>query len=382
MATWRRHGPGSVTLGAAQMPYPPPWRQLRSSAVIFVEILRLILVVAGAMVGLAAGNAVTADGDARLVGAVIGVLVGYVVGGVGGRLADRGLRSATRRLREVPAAELLAGGFLGGIGVLIGVVVCIPLFVFVRQVYDYPICAAVAWLIGALGVRVGMANGRQLADAARITRRLQVADAQAAEGGVLVDTSAVMDRAFLVLGRAGLLGPEILVPEPVADELRTIAAGPDPVASRRARRGLEALQAVREEGVKVTVVTGDVPQAAMTEEKVLAVAARLGVRLVTCSADIARQEDRLGIRVVDLRSLAGDLSPDHVPGEHLRVDLVKPGRQAGQAVGYLPDGDMVVVNEAEHLVGRKGVEVAVLSTRPTSQGQLVFASLTEAVAPQ
>jgi uncharacterized protein YacL len=261
--------------------------------------------------------------------------------------------------------------------VLLGVVVCIPLFVFVKQDYDYPVCASIAWLMGALGARIGMSNGRQLSDAARISRRLNVTTDGGVEGSVLVDTSAVMDRAFLVLGRAGLLGPEILVPEPVADELRTIAAAPDPVASRRARRGLEALEAVRDAGVKVTIVAGDVPEASMTEEKVLVLASRLGARLVTCSADVARQQERLGLQIVDLRALVGDLSPDHIPGERLLVDLVKVGRQARQAVGYLPDGDMVVVNDAEHLVGRKGVEVAVLSTRPTTQGQLVFASLTE-----
>jgi uncharacterized protein YacL len=81
--------------------------------------------------------------------------------------------------------------------------------------------------------------------------------------------------------------------------------------------------------------------------------------------------------VLDLRGLAGELGPDHVPGESLRIDLVRAGSQPHQAVGYLPDGDMVVVNDAEAYIGASGVEVEVLSTRQTSQGLLVFARIAD-----
>ncbi|HEV8064063.1 MAG TPA: hypothetical protein VGP46_04485, partial [Acidimicrobiales bacterium] len=239
---------------------------------------------------------------------------------------------------------------------------------------------AVAWVLGYLGLRVGASKGRQISEAARLSRRFAVGEAEAPSGSTMVDTSAVMDRAFLVLGSTGLLGAEILVPEPVADELRTLADGPDPVASRRARRGLEALEAVRDAGITLTVVAGDVPAASMTEEKVLTMAGRAGARLVTASAEVARQHAAIGIQIIDLRSLVTDLAPDHVPGEHLLVDLVRLGKQPRQAIGYLPDGDMVVVNDAAHLVGANDVEVAVLSTRPTSQGLLVFAQLRDARA--
>ncbi len=81
--------------------------------------------------------------------------------------------------------------------------------------------------------------------------------------------------------------------------------------------------------------------------------------------------------MVDLRRLTAELSPDHPSGEHLVIDLVKEGRQPRQAVGYLPEGDMVVVNDASHLVGQAAVEVVVDSARQTSQGLLVFAQLFE-----
>jgi uncharacterized protein YacL len=346
--------------------------------VIFVEVLRLIIVLVGALAGLSAANDVShPSAGGRVLGATVGVLVGYVIGGGVGRLVDRLSLRATRRWRDLPASEILAGALLGGLGFLVGIVASVPLFVFVKQDFDYPIAAALSWVVAYLGVKIGMTKGRQLSDSARLSRRLSVTDDAAQPGAILVDTSAVMDRAFLVLGRAGLLGREILVPEPVVDQLRTLADGPDPVTSRRARRGLEAVEAVREAGITVTIVQGDVPGAAMTEEKVLTIADRLQARLITSSADVARQQRTVGVPIVDLRALLADLAPDHVPGERLRVDLVRPGKQARQAVGFLPDGDMVVVNDAAHRIREEGVEVSVLSTRPTSQGLIVFAQLCE-----
>lgn len=342
---------------------------------LFVEVFRLIVVVFGALIGLAIGDHVDPTSGARFLGAAIGVLVGYVIGGVVGRLMNRGVREAERSLRDVPAPELLAGTFLGGLGLLVGAVVCLPLFAIVGQPFDYVLAAAVAWSLGAVGLKLGMDKGRQLADALGVTKRLAPVRSDVTPGGDLVDTSAVMDRSFLVLGRAGLFGGELLLPEPVADELATLAQGPDPVASRRARRAVEAIDALRDQGMKVTVVQGDVPEADTTEDKVLALAERLGARVVTCSAEVAHRLEDEGGRVLDLRRLASDLTPDHVPGERLAVDLVRAGRQPHQAIGYLGDGDMVVVNDAEDLIGKSDVEVVVLSTRPTNQGLLVFARL-------
>jgi len=344
---------------------------------VFVEVFRLLVAVCGALVGLTAGNHYAATPLGRSTGAAIGVLVGYVVGGVVGRLTAGGMREANRSLRDVPSPELLSGMLFGSLGLLIGVIACIPLFVFVREDFDFLIAAAVAWVLGTLGLKLGMAKGRQLADALGVTRHLTTTRQDVPAGGDLADTSAVMDRSFLVMGQIGLFGPELLIPEPVADELATLADGPDPVAARRARRGLEALDELKNLGVRVTFVQSDVPAAASIEDKVSTLADRLNARVVTCSVEMTRRREDAGARVLDLRRLVSDLSPDHIPGEHLKVDLIRAGRQPQQAIGFLPDGDMVVVNDAEEMVGRTGVEVVVLSTRPTNQGLLVFARIAD-----
>jgi len=158
-----------------------------------------------------------------------------------------------------------------------------------------------------------MAKGRQLADALGVTRHLMTSRQDVAAGADLADTSAVMDRSFLVMGQIGLFGPELLIPEPVADELATLADGPDPVSARRARRGLEAIDELRKLGIRVTFVQSDVPAAASIEEKVSTLADRLDARVVTCSVEMARRREAAGARVLDLRRLVTDLSPDTSP---------------------------------------------------------------------
>jgi uncharacterized protein YacL len=181
----------------------------------------------------------------------------------------------------------------------------------------------------------------------------------------------------LFLGRYGLLVGGLVVPRFVIDQLQTMAAGPDPVSSRRARRGLERLDVLRDLRVPVHVAENEVPEFDDLTDRLVEVARRLGLRIVTCSGQVRETAKRRGVAVTDLRPLANDLTPDHMPGEQLVLDLVKEGNQPRQAAGYLADGDLVIVNDASHMIGRENVVIEVLSTRRTNQGLLVFAKLAD-----
>ena len=139
--------------------------------------------------------------------------------------------------------------------------------------------------------------------------------------------------------------------------------------------GLESIDVLQTEGVVVRITEDEMPEFEGTVEKTIALANRLHVRVATCATELVTRAEAEGIDVLDLRRLTTELTPDHPPGERLVIDFVKEGRSPGQAVGYLPEGDMVVVNDAAHLVGSRDVEVVVSSTRQTSQGLLVFAYL-------
>lgn len=344
---------------------------------IFVEVLRLLLVVAGVIGGLQIGNHLGKNTTAPVVAITLGALIAYVIGGILGRLIRTGLRKGVAELRRTPASEVFAGSVVGTTGLLIGLVAGLPVIALVHSSVDYPLVAAFAWVLCAFGVQLGVSKGREIVRAAGLSHLVDREGEPLSSSSLLVDTSAVLDRHLLVLGRAGLLAGGVVLPRFVVDEVQTLAESPDPVSSRRARRGLEAMEALREFGVDVRNSEEEVPQFEQTEDRALALAHRLHVRLATCSSDLARRALDEGVEVVDLRRLPAELTPDHPPGEHLVVDLVKEGRQPRQAVGYLSDGDMVVVNDASHLVGRSDIEVIVSSARQTSQGLLVFAHLSE-----
>ncbi len=343
---------------------------------LFVEGFRLLVVLIGAILGLEVAKGVNPSSLSMAAGTALGALIAYVVGGVTGRRIDIEMRRVTRRFRDVPPAEIFAGSLIGILGLLLALAAGAPVFVLWRAPLAVLTVALVAWILTFFGVRVGVIKGQQIAAAAGLSRRLAPPSDLLPKESMLLDASALMDRVVLVLGEAGLLPRVVVVPRFVLDQMRSIAEGPDPVASRRARRGLESLDVLSGSfGVHVEVPDEEIVEARLVEDKVAILADRMGLRVGTCSASLVARVGGERGSVVDLRRLTSDLSPDHLPGERLVVDLVRPGRQPRQAIGYLPDGEMVVVNDASHLVGQSNVTVVVASTRPTSQGVLVFGHL-------
>ncbi len=347
----------------------------RVGTAIFVEGFRLLLVLVGAAGGLEAGKAMSSRPTSALLGATLGALLAYVVGGITGRYLHREIRSTTRRLRGVPPAEVFAGAVVGMTGLVLVLILGAAALAYFRDVVVFLVVAVVGWVVTAFGVEIGVAKARQIVAAAGLSRRLAAAVEVLPEGALLLDSSAVMDRSLLVLAKARLLPPSLVVPQFVIDEVELLSSSPDPIASRRAKKGLEALDAIRRGGIHIEITDLELPEVDDMEGKFVILAERLGIRPVTCSVNVAGQLRRDGHEVLDLRQVGAAMSPEHIPGERLTIDLVQPGRQPGQAVGYLPDGDMVVVNAAADRVGQRDVRVVVTASRQTTQGMLVFASI-------
>jgi uncharacterized protein YacL len=206
------------------------------------------------------------------------------------------------------------------------------------------------------------------------TRPLVRAQAYDARDGMLVDTSVIMDGQLLPLARAGVLSGDVMVARFVLDELQGFADAPDDVRRRRARRGLETLEALRSEGnVRVFVLDDEVPEHKEVDAKLIALARRLQLRLLTNDGPLARNADLQGVPTCNLRRLAQELTPSIGPGDFVRVALTREGKEPGQGVGHLEDGSMVVVNGGSELVGGPEVMLQVTSVVPTAAGRLLFA---------
>jgi uncharacterized protein YacL len=194
---------------------------------------------------------------------------------------------------------------------------------------------------------------------------------------VVVDASALMDGRIVRVCEAHFLSAALVVPQFVIDELHEVADAREPGRQARGRRGLEALNQLRRlEHVDLRVVESEVRKDATADAKLVFIAQSMKAKLLTTDYNLAQQAQFQGVPWLNLNNLAKALRPEIQPGERLTVELLKPGREAGQAVGYLADGSMVVVDGGAPMIGRT-VEVDVASILPSAGGKMVFARLVE-----
>jgi uncharacterized protein YacL len=189
----------------------------------------------------------------------------------------------------------------------------------------------------------------------------------------VLDTSVAIDGRILAVVRAGFLHGEMLVPAPVLAELQGLADAGDDQRRQRGRRGLEVLETLRREpSVDVQVLDGDVPEVPEVDAKLVRICLDRNAALLTLDTNLAKAAALAGVRVMNLHALAVALRPPVGAGDEVGVLLLKPGKENGQAVGYLDDGTMVVVERARDAIGRE-VSVQVTSVLTTANGRMVFA---------
>jgi len=196
----------------------------------------------------------------------------------------------------------------------------------------------------------------------------------------VLDTSVIIDGRIADLVEARFIEGVMVVPKFVLQELQFIADAEDPIRRARGRRGLERLNRLQQsQRVEVKIHEADVPEEKEVDAKLLRLTRTLGGRLYTNDHNLAEIAELQSIPCFNLHKLAAVLKPVIVPGELFNLRLVRDGKEKGQAVGYLSDGTMVVVNHAQTLVGQQ-VPVQVSSLVQTGAGVIVFAELKLAAA--
>jgi uncharacterized protein YacL len=341
-----------------------------------VEFVRLIIVAVCATVGYEIGRRIGSSDDPTrtVLGIVLGSAVGYVAGGVLGRRTVTGVAAIEREFRRTPAADIAAGGAGLILGLFIALLVSFPLFQLPGAAVG-PSVAAAYLILPWLGYRIARAKQDELFSLIGLKPR--AAGVGRAEVNV-IDTSALIDGRMLELVRTGFLSGVFLIPQPVLGELQRIADSSDHRRRTRGRRGLDVLaQLQRDPMIDVVLVEdeaiGDV------DAGLVRLARDRGGAVVTADANLAKVAEVLRVPVRSINALASALRPAFTVGEQLAVHLVKEGREHGQAVGYLEDGTMVVVEEGRDLLG-SDVTVLVKNVLQTSTGRMIFANLSESTA--
>ncbi len=190
---------------------------------------------------------------------------------------------------------------------------------------------------------------------------------------VVVDTSVLIDGRIARVCEAGFLSAALVIPSFVLKELRTVADSSDPQKQARGRRGLEVLNELRRiRNLDIRITESEVAKREDVDAKLVFLAQTMRAKLLTTDYNLAKLAEFHGVPWLNLNALAKSLRPEYLIGERFEVELLKPGKEEGQAVGYLEDGSMVVVTGGRSLVGRR-VQAEVVSVLPTSGGKMVFA---------
>ena len=188
----------------------------------------------------------------------------------------------------------------------------------------------------------------------------------------LLDTSVIIDGRIADVAETGFLDGVLVIPQFVLRELQYVADSSDPLKRNRGRKGLDILQRIKKNpNIRVTISDIDFPDVKEVDQKLIELARATRAKIVTNDFNLNKVAQLSGIEVLNINELANSLKPVVLPGETMKVFIVKEGKEADQGVAYLDDGTMVVVNAASRQVG-KTVDVTITSVVQTAAGKMFF----------
>ncbi|CAA6691125.1 MULTISPECIES: PIN/TRAM domain-containing protein [unclassified Lentimonas] len=191
---------------------------------------------------------------------------------------------------------------------------------------------------------------------------------------VVVDTSALIDGRVAPICESKWMGHALLIPRFVLDELQAIADSSDPVRKEKGRKGLDVLNRLRKmPHLDLRIHESDVPDERAVDSKLVFLAESMKAKLLTTDYNLAKMAEFHGVEWLNVTSLVKALNQEISIGTRVSVELVRAGKDAGQAIGYLPDGSMLVVNGGSSQIGHE-VRVEVDSVVPSAGGKMIFAT--------
>ncbi|MBV9863852.1 MAG: TRAM domain-containing protein [Abitibacteriaceae bacterium] len=363
----------------------------------------ILFCIVGAIVGWMAGGAygsldLQQGGDLvkgsmkYVVTSILCVGTSIIMMRVGSWYADRFVIPSLHRLHDYSPADRVLGVLGALLGMIFGVLLILP----------WPNDPWVLWLpvklcIMAVMVALGLALLHDMREEmVRVFPQLE----SGAVGGAgvnglsctpkLLDTNVIIDGRIADLCKTGFIEGSICVPRFVLEEVQYIADSSDSMRRARGRRGLDVLNAMREQTVSVSTngstanavplvqVLNDIPSSVQkiesVDSKLVFLAKEMGAAILTNDFNLNRVAELQGVKVLNLNELAQSLKPVVLPGEEMNLTIVKEGKEPTQGVGYLEDGTMVVVGDGSKHIGET-CKVVISSVYQTLAGKMIFADL-------
>jgi uncharacterized protein YacL len=277
-------------------------------------------------------------------------------------------------VQELSTAEFITA--VAGIilGLLMGLLLGLPLSGLGGPLGTWlPIGVSIFLGLGMLGLTVAKRQGlAHAAEALGLVRRAGDSTEGPQRVPIVVDTSAIIDGRIAEIVESGFLYGALLVPRFVLDELQGIADASDSLKRARGRRGLEILAKLEKDSpVPLTVVTDEIPNESEVDAKLVVLAKARGAGILTTDFNLNRIAEVQGVRVLNVNALANALKPALLPGEAVEVRVIQEGKEAGQGVGFLDDGTMIVVEGGARMLNQD-VEVTVTRVLQTVAGRMIF----------
>jgi uncharacterized protein YacL len=298
--------------------------------------------------------------NARIEGAAIGIVSGTIA------------ILVERILRKVNIGRII-GGITGlAIGIVFADLLLYPLKIMLPGV---PLLSFVInALFGYGGLLIGIKRGESLT----MTVFLKILRGQGIdENRKILDTSVIIDGRIADVCEAGFLDGLFLLPQFILQELQHIADSPDPLKRARGRRGLDILHRLQKMAhLTVRITDEDFPKIREVDAKLVALARAHDAKIITNDFNLNKIAELQGVIVLNINELASALKPVVLPGESLKIFVIKEGKEYNQGVAYLEDGTMVVVENGRRLIG-KNVDVTVTSVLQTTAGRMIFSRTRE-----
>lgn len=307
--------------------------------------------------------------------AILLTFLGFAAGlAVVPRLIDFTVRAATRveqYLQRIPVADLV----FGTVGLILGLIIA-NLFGSLLAAFGWigkAIWIVITGFLGYLGLSIGVKKREEIV---ALFTGIKFGKEKGSRGEAKVlDTSAIIDGRIADLCASGFLEGTLVVPAFVLEELQHIADSNDLLKRNRGRRGLDILNDIRRNAeVKVQIYEGTrgLEDAADVDAKLVRLAKKLGGKIITTDFNLNKVAELQGVKVLNINELANALKPVVLPGEEMVVTVIRDGKEAGQGVGYLDDGTMIVVDGGKKHIGQT-VRVLVTSVLQTTAGRMIFA---------
>jgi uncharacterized protein YacL len=233
---------------------------------------------------------------------------------------------------------------------------------------------ALIFFMAYIGLMVGAAKGDHLELSALGGI---FSDKTARRDVKILDTSVIIDGRIADVSETGFLTGTLIIPQFILRELQQVADSPDSSKRQRGRRGLDMLNRLQNNAsLDIQIVETDFPAVREVDLKLIELGRQLDAVIVTNDFNLNKVAQLRGVNVLNINELANALKPVVLPGEAMRVFILKEGKEYNQGVAYLDDGTMVVVDNARRLIG-KNADIAVTSVLQTTAGKMIFGKIWE-----